>query len=249
MDSAHDIIGLGGEEPEHKVLHRAFVLTTPIGKLIKLGEVNASFAGKLTKQLMRICRKQTGHTFYDLDNPVRKALGELAVIHPQEVWNEVAAKLLSKKWDVRFYAESLLANRHSSEDHLTRGIAFPVPADVILRWVRDDPATRARLAVAWLPVATKNDDGSLQWHPELESFIDEFAVIPQVLGALAMRFRPSSWWGSLAPYLEPIIPLLDKWRTHPSEDVRSWAAQQIDYLKREIADAHKRSEEDVVRYS
>ncbi|HHY50671.1 MAG TPA: hypothetical protein GYA10_13090, partial [Alphaproteobacteria bacterium] len=190
-----------------------------------------------------------GHTYYDLDDPVRKALGELIALHPREVWDEIAAKLLSKKWDVRFYAESLLADRHSNESHLARGISFPVPTDVILGWVREDPAKRARLAVAWLPVATKNDDGSLQWHPEIESFVGEFANIPEILGALAMRFRPSSWWGSLAPYLEPIIPLLEEWRTHPSENVRSWVAQQIDYLKREIADAHKRSEEDVVRLS
>ncbi|MHB1104636.1 MAG: hypothetical protein ACYC0C_18065, partial [Devosia sp.] len=145
--------------------------------------------------------------------------------------------------------ESLLGDRHTNDDHLARGLSFPVPSELILEWVRKDPATRAIPAAAWIPVAVKNSDGSLSWDPELERFVSEFGDVPDVMPAISKRLHPSSWWGSLAPYLEPVIPLIESWRTHPKGEVRRWASNQLDWLKKEIADARKRSEEDAVRFS
>ncbi|MHB1098534.1 MAG: hypothetical protein ACYCZR_03155, partial [Burkholderiales bacterium] len=202
-------------------------LQEAIGKLVKMGEVSGPYAAKLVKQLLRICKKQAGHVFYDLDDPARKALGALIELHPKVVWDEISKKLLSPKWDIRYYTESLLGDRHTNDDHLARGLLFPVPSELILEWVRKDPATRAIPAAAWIPVAVKNSDGSLSWDPELERFVSEFGDVPDVMPAISKRLHPSSWWGSLAPYLEPVIPLIESWRTHPKGEVRRWASNQL----------------------
>lgn len=216
--------------------------------LAKLRDIPVTYAKQLTQRLMSICERRADRVFYELDSSVRKALDALMGIHPDQVWAVISSNIISPSWHVRFYARKLLESR-SHDDHLSRGIAFNVPLELILQWVRQEPQHPAALAVDWLPVAVKDQDGSLKWSREVEEYIREFGGIPDVLHALSARMHPTSWWGSLAPHLEPLIPLLETWRTHPNPAVRGWASRTIDALRKEIREEAKRSEEDVVRYS
>jgi hypothetical protein len=224
------------------------LLEETVALIAKLGEINVTYAKQLTKQLMSICKRPTHRVFYDLDGPVRMFLDTLMRIHPHEVWAIVSKQIINPSWHVRFYAKSLLETRHRDE-HLSGGIAFHVPIELILKWVRDDPNDRAASAVDWLPIADQGEGGSLKWTREVEEFVSEFGDIPAVLAALAARLHPNSWRGSLALHLEPLIPLLQGWRTHPNSAVRGWVSSRIDELRVDIREAAKRSEEDIVRYS
>jgi hypothetical protein len=117
-------------------------LETMIVLIVESGEINAPYAKRLTKQLMSICDDRARRDFYALDDPVRKSLDALMRTYPAEVWAIVSAKVLSKLWRVRFYARNLLQAREES-DHLNRAIAFHVPVELILLWVRDNPKERA----------------------------------------------------------------------------------------------------------
>ena len=163
-------------------------------------------------------------------------------------WAAVTKKLTSKSWYDRFYAENLLEARHR-DDHLARGLSFGVPQNIYLDWVRENPKARAAITVAWLPIAEKETSGQLKWHPELEAFVAEFGDQPDVLSAISRRLIPTFYWGGLARYLEPIVPLVESWLTHPGAHVRNWATNQLDGLRKTIVDETKRSEEDVVRLS
>lgn len=218
-------------------------------RLAKLGAINEPYAKKLAKQVMSICRQGTDRVFYDLDDPIRKILDNLMTLHPLPVWNEITKKLTSRSWYNRFYAENLLEARHQNDDHLGRGLSFNVPAQIYMDWVREKAKARAAMAAAWLPIAEKGDAGQLKWHPELEAFVGEFGDQPNVMLAISRRLTPTSYWGGLARYLEPIVPLVESWSTHPNPGVRSWAAAQLDWLHKKIAEETKRSEEDVVRHS
>lgn len=223
-------------------------LAQVVERVAAFDEIKASYAKKLAKQLLRICRKNADRTFYDLDDPVRKSLTILARLYPAQVWEEVAKKLTSKSWDVRFYSERLLVSRHG-DNYLALGIAFDVPPATFLAWVRAAPQERAAKAVDWLPVAVRAEDGILHWHAEMEAFVIEFGDQPEALQAIAKRLRPTSWWGSLAPHLEAILPLLEQWTTHQSPKAREFANGMIVSLRRQIVEERKRSEEDVVRFT
>jgi hypothetical protein len=216
-------------------------------RLAKLTVIDEAYAKKLAKQVLRICRQGTDRVFYELDDPVRKILGHVIALHPTVVWAEIAKKLTSKSWYDRFYAENLLDASHR-DDHLARGLSFGVPQSIYLDWVREDPKTRAASAVAWLPIAEKEDSGRLKWHPELESFLSEFIDRADILPAISRRLLPTSYWGGLAPHLEPIVPLVESWSSHPNASVRAWVVNQLDWLRKKIAEERKRSEEDVVRF-
>ncbi len=219
-----------------------------IGLLSALGEIKVTYARQLAKQLMSICERKKDRAFYELDDPVRKCLDRLMRLHPDEVWTIVSMKAVDRSWYIRSNAKHLLGARYGNE-YLGRRSAFFVPIDLILKWVRNDPGGRAALAVDWLSIAFKGEDGSLKWAPEIEAFVTEFGDIPNVLDSLSDRLYPTSWSGSLATHLEPLIPLLESWRTHSSSAVRAWVGNEIDSLRAKIRTEIKRSEEDEVRYT
>ncbi|MEH7847795.1 hypothetical protein [Rhizobium laguerreae] len=221
-----------------------------VERLVRLSAISEPYAKKLSKQVMRICRQGTDRVFYDLDAPVRKILESLMALYPATVWTEIAKKLTSKSWYDRFYAEHLLEAQHVGDngDYLGRGLSFNVPPQIYMDWVREKQEARAATAVAWLPIAEKNDRGQLKWHTELEAFVAEFGSQPDVLAAISSRLLPTSYWGGLERYLEPLIPLTQSWSSHPNANIRRWVAEQLDRLHKIIAEERKRSEEDVVRY-
>jgi len=224
-------------------------LENHVKRLVSQGEMSAVFARELTKQLLGICRKGADQVFYRLDDPVRKVLSLLMPLHPQSVWDEIAKKLTSKSWHVRFYVGNLLELHNGfGEDHLRRGLAIDIPPSQFLAWVRAKPDKRAATAVDWLPIAERDANGILSWHPELEFYVAEFGNTPGVLEALTSRLYPKSWSGGLAPYLEPVLPLVQTWNTHKNPAVRDWASKQIEWLTNRIRAERKRSEEDVVRF-
>jgi hypothetical protein len=224
-------------------------LVNHVERLVGLGAVDAPYAGQLAKRLLGICRQGTDRVFYQLDDPVRKILSLLMPLYPQPVWDEIAKRLTSKSWHTRFYVESLLeGHRGSHEDHLGRGLGIDIPPSQFLAWVRAMPEKRAATAVKWLAIAERDTNGALTWHPETDTYVAEFGNTPGVLEALTSRLHPSSWSGGLAPYLEPIVPLVQTWSAHRNPAVRDWASKQIEWLTNTIRADRKRSEEDFVRY-
>lgn len=224
-------------------------LENHVKRLISLKAINATYARQLTKQLLGICGQDTSRVFYQLDGPVRKVLSLLVALHPQPVWDEIAKKLTSKSWHARFYVKNLLETQNGfHEDHLGQGLGIDIPPAHFLAWVRAKPEKRAAIAVDWLPIAERDTNGALSWHPELEAYVAEFGNTPGVLEALTSRLHPKSWSGGLAPYLEPIVPLVQTWSAHKNPAVRDWASKQVEWLMNSIRAERKRSEEDVVRY-
>lgn len=218
-----------------------------VGRLAKLGAFDQSFAKKLAKQCLRICRPVSANVFYDLDDPVRNVLGQLMAVHPKAIWAEITRKLDNESPD-RHYVEMLLAARHQ-EDHLARGLAFEVPPTIYLEWVREDPSARASIAVTWLPIAERDESGQLGWHFELDAFVSEFGDHDGVLSGISGRLLPMAYWGGIAPHIDAIIPLVESWASHPKLEVRLWVAAQLDWLHKARSEDLKRREEDVVRYS
>lgn len=219
---------------------------TKVSKLLARGLITAKFATQLTKQMLGICRVKEHDVFYQLDGPVQNSIRTLLPKFPKEVWTEISKLLVSKDWLVRHRVETLVEMR--GDDHLAGGPLASLPSDLYLSWVRSAPKSRAAIPVHWLPVTIKNADGTLGWTQDISKYVDEFGIYPEVLGQLAIRLHPRSWWGSLAPMLEPLLPLVSEWTAHPRPEVRNWAREYLTHLQKEIDNANRRSEEDVVRF-
>lgn len=209
--------------------------------------IDRNFARALVKQLLSICARNRADVFHELDGPVRTALKCLMERNPKEIWAGVAPLLVRKDWLMRHRLERLIEFDH--DNHLGAGLLYGLPAELYLNWVRKDGPRRASIIVDWLPIATKADDGTLSWHPALQDFIAEFGDQDGVLAALSSRLHPRSWWGSLAPHIEPQLKLLDSWSAHSRPEVRKWAREEINRIRGQIRDARQREDENAVRYS
>jgi hypothetical protein len=218
-----------------------YTLEQMVETLSRQGAITRAFARALTRQVLFICRNRNDYDlFYELDDPVRKVLRTLMNVYPREVWTEIASLLVSEDCMIRHRAEQLV--ELSGDNSLGAGLLNALPSEFYLDWVRESPKQRAAIVMHWVPVADKAADGTLSWNPALESFVGEFAEQDGVLAQLAIRLYPRTWWGSIAPLLEPLLPLLQNWTTHASPAVRKWAHDQREHLKKKIADAAHRSE-------
>jgi hypothetical protein len=168
-------------------------------------------------------------------------LQALLKTNPQEVWAQLSPLLLSKDWLVRDRVKNLI--EFERDDNLGPGLLFGLPENLYLDWTRRNPDDRATIVMDWLPIAVKANDGTLSWHPALEAFVREFGAKKGVLAGIGIRLHPRSWWGSVAPFLEPLIPLLESWDTHPLPEVRSWAEQSIVHLKKQIEEERRRDDD------
>ena len=199
-----------------------YTLVQMVEKLSRHGAITRAFARALTKQVLQICQNKNDHDlFFELDDPVRKVLRILMNVYPHEVWTEIAPLLVSDEWLIRHRVEQLV--ELSDGDSLGAGLLDALPSEFCLDWAREDPKQRAAVVMHWVPVADKAADGTLSWNPSLKSFVSEFAEHDGVLDQLAMRLYPRSWWGSIGPLLESLLPLLQKWTSHASPAVRKWA--------------------------
>lgn len=216
-----------------------------VGLLAKHNMLSGPDVRALVKRVLGLAKVEQSDIFFELDDPARKILDTLIPKFPKEVWAEVVSALLWKDPRQHHRLQRLL--KPDRDDHFGPGPLFGLPQEIYLDWVRKDLERRAPFIAEWLPVATKNDDGSLCWHPAIESFVAEFGKVVSVLGMTARRMHPTGWSGSLVPHLEPWVPLLKSWLNHPLAEVRTWAQQRIEGLQEYIDAEKKRDEEDVVR--
>lgn len=221
-----------------------------IQALANQGQINKVFARAVAKRVLSICSQKDGDLFHKFDNVARAVLRTLIKSHATEVWSEVAPLLVSKNWLVKHRIEQLTQpSSHDENGNLKAGLLFSIPSDVYLNWVRENPTQRAALVMRWLPIVTVGDeDGALFWNRALEAYVNEFGEKDGVLAQLATRFLPRAFWGPLGRQLEPLLPLLKKWRSHPSRGVREWATGHIEKIKNQIAESNRETDEDVVRH-
>ncbi|MGC4098230.1 MAG: hypothetical protein QM706_14040 [Nitrospira sp.] len=203
-----------------------------IKALVRRNKIDVQFAKALIKQLLSICTPARKDVFHELSRPVRDSLRAIIHLYPLEVWTNVAKLLVSADVIVHHRIEQLVMT--DRDNYQGPGFLFAIPGDIYLEWARKDPVHHASIVIRWLPITSTTQEGSLAWHPALESFISQFGNEPSVLGALSRRLQPMSWYGSLKPHIEPQIKLLELWTTHQQPRVRQWARERINWINTQV---------------
>ncbi|MCK5295318.1 MAG: hypothetical protein KAJ75_00380, partial [Alphaproteobacteria bacterium] len=184
-----------------------------VALLAKHNLIDKNFALNLIQQLLSVCEKDFSF-FYSLKQYVRSVFKLLIQLYPKEVWSNISKRLIENEFNFKNLIE------FEDDDSLGAGLLYTLPNNLYLEWVREDAQNRAHIVMEWLPIANKAKDGSLSWHPALESFITEFGSQEYVLESLSGRLQVRSWSGSIVPYLKSRIPLLETWKLHKQENVR-----------------------------
>jgi len=211
--------------------------------------IDDDFAIELSKQITRLCQVENYDVFSALDDPARKIIKKLVKVKPMCLWAvisrffEIAASLEAH------WLENLVGppDRGFDGGHNSEGTLFGVSELDCIDWAKADPSIRAPFLCVFYPILEKNEADDWKWHPSIEKLAVEFGEVAEFRQALARRFHPSSWSGSIIPYLEVYLKPLETWFTHPVPGLALWARDIVRSLEKQILAEKKREDEDPYR--
>ena len=208
------------------------------------GTLDASFAAQLGDQVARVCQAEDFEVFTTLDDPVRKTIELLAKEQPVAIWEALARFFEFATPIERHSLESLVGPSQHSDHCNGGGPLFALPEELVVQWARIDPENRAAFPCVFYPILDRDDLEAKTWHGALERLAAQFGEVEQFRRGLAGRLRPSSWWGSMVPFLEIYLEPLRQWFNHPVPQLAIWAREKHRALEKEIAAEGKRDEEE-----
>lgn len=221
--------GLISEATPH--VHDPHVLKGELDRLSRHGLIDGPLARALVRQLVKVVELDFAARI-EFEHESDEMLGVLISKEPDAVWQEIAPLLVSAAGLRRHRLDRFL--EPGRDDRSGAGVLFGLPAQLYLNWAREAPDQRASIVAGWLPMISVGADGRRHWHPATLAFMEEFSRADGALSALASRMRPSGWSGSLVPYLEPWLPLLEELRDHGNGTINRWAISTRSGLQRQI---------------
>ena len=189
----------------------------------------------LLNEMLRNMRRISHH---GASGYIAEVADEIVIKHPLEAWKIISEILISETKNrhvvVRWLADTGL------EDMPKQSPVNYLPAEEVLRWIKEDPEHRQGLILAILPrTLDQATGGSL---PRL--FIEEFCDDDRVASSLFWHFHiVSGWTGPESDYLSRKRDAARQWLSEIlSVKIQSWLGKYIDYLNSLIEDAKIREE-------
>ncbi len=110
-----------------------------------------------------------------------------------------------------------------------------VPADVLLAWCDEEPASRYPAVAGCISISTQADNGQpREWTNLALRLLEKAPDRVAVLKEFVAEFRGQGGWGSPVATFEANAKLLDKLAGHPDPSVSAFVAQEKGRLAREI---------------
>ncbi len=116
------------------------------------------------------------------------------------------------------------------------------PVSNLERWCTEHPDTVPQFLARVLPPLEKKEDQT-DWSSSIRMIIDKFGDKKGVLEELAANMGTFSSVGSSAPYYEGYLAPLDNLLFHRSKRVSRWAAKQLEWHRKMIAEEKKHEQE------
>jgi hypothetical protein len=209
------------------------------------GGMDDHFVMDLCDQLTRLCQVSDRGVFSALDDEAGKVLKLLVSERPSLTWQIISRFFEIATPSERRKLENLIKpGRHGfdGKSHNEAGLMFDVPEEELTGWARLDPANRIAFLCKIYPLLTGDDANVPTWHPATERLASEFGGVSEFRIGIARRMYPSSWSGSVVPYLEVYLDPLEKWFTHKIPDLALWAREMHGALETQITNERESEE-------
>ncbi len=162
---------------------------------------------------------------------------KIVLDHPLEAWEIISEILILKPENRRTVIHWLTDIR--SEDTPKPCAANYLPAEEVLRWIKEDPEQRQGLILEILPKTLDQATGG-----RLTClFIEEFCDDDRMASNLFLYFHVGVWWGPESDYLAGKRDAARQWlKEFSSVKVQLWLGKYIDYLNGRIEAARIQEE-------
>ena len=163
---------------------------------------------------------------------------EIVRDHPLEAWKTISEILLSKLED-RLTVILWLADT-GFEDMPKQSAANYLPAEEVLRWIKEDPDQRQGLVLEILPRTLGQATGGRLTSLFIEEFCDDDRVASNLFGHF---YTGGEWTGPESDFLSRKRDAARRWLAEiPSVKIQSWLGKYVDYLSAQIEAAKIREE-------
>ncbi len=190
----------------------------------------------LSNQIVRFCQFEDYRTSPDQERIFKTIVKLLLDENPVVLWRILSSFFeIATPQELYLLAGLIGTNQHYSNDisWSSAGLLFSsVMESQYLAWAKINPTVRTPFLCLFFPMLEKNEDGSYQWHPATSKLAEEFGADRRFREALSTRLYPSSWSGSIIPYLKIYMRPLKEWYEHPVQEIQSWARDSYRMLER-----------------
>lgn len=178
------------------------------------------------------------HTF---DYYIKRVLELLLSDYVNQIWPLLGDALLSDDPLLEFNLKYLLGSKFEHEGD-KKGPLFSISDEVILKWCEDKSPRAPRIIAEIMPFYIKEGD-TIAWYPIAKKIIDKFGNDEDVLRALSVNMGTFSWSGSLVPFYQQTVALMNSLIDHPIEEVAEWAKKYSGWCKEQISRETMRDDE------
>lgn len=207
------------------------------------GTLDDEFVGLMGGQIIRLCQTQNYDLFHALDGPARKLIAIFVSNASTAIWRSLARFFEIATPLEKHQLKELIGPGHGGESYQGKGVLYGLPEDQMFAWADVDPVNRAPFLVMFYPLLEEVKPDPPIWHEAMERLANRYGAQPSFRQQLTMRLRPSSWWGSLVPFLAALMIPLEKWFTHPVPGLAHWARTKYLQLQRQIEAEQRRDDE------
>lgn len=216
---------------------RGYIWEQTAVQLLSLPETDPQLAESIARDIASTYSQEEFSN--DARDYVSKALKVLLHHYFHFAWPPIGEAMLSENW-YRF--EYLLADDWN--EMKTVPILAVSPLDELLEWCEQHHPEGARSISRCLPVVKQEDENKqITWHPFARAFFDSFGEDEKFLSGISDNLQAFSWFGSVVPYYEMQIRLMEELLPHKFRQVQKWARDYIQWLKEQINKELKRDEE------
>ncbi len=168
---------------------------------------------------------------------IAEVADEIVMKHPREAW-EVISEILISETKSRYAVVHWLADTGFGDIPKPCAANY-LPAEEVMRWIKEDPEQRQRLILHFLPKTLNQEKGG----DLTRLFIEEFCDDGRVANSLFLFFHAGASWGSESDYLSKKRDAARQWlKEISSAKIQSWLGKYVDYLNGLIENAKIREE-------
>lgn len=171
---------------------------------------------------------------YALLNQMREVIKELLNRYKDIIWPKLSDHLLSDDNRVSLRMKYLLKNETFSwGDEENTCILLELPQDLLEEWCLRNPEKAPQILATLVSIYEKND-ASWTFNSLTKWLLDNFGQQKAVLSAIYSNMSSFGWSGSMVPYLQKQIEVIQQVRNHKFLEVRAWSNHILTYLEEKI---------------
>ncbi|MCE1189868.1 MAG: hypothetical protein LWX56_12100 [Ignavibacteria bacterium] len=191
---------------------------------------NAKYARTLSRQLREFFK---GHKHSFSYSYISEISSVLVQNYFNEFWQEISKTLTNDRYSFWQIADILGSHHGNFNNKDANGILFGSSHNaLIIEWCKNNKPIGPLKIAKMMPIWDNENTEADIWHPFALEMIDNFGDQEDFLKAVSFNLGAYSFTGSIVPYYQSQIELMNKLLQHSIPKVIQWAQDQIAELEK-----------------